>query len=329
MSSEAAPDTSAADADADAGTPVSGTPRETARPSPVVPRTAGDSEAAVGRPLWTAFLTPAAVLLGSLVIGAAILVSNQARTGAVGTIVGPATAATAAAASPATGASPAASSSAVMPTTVPTPGQAASQLFAGYAGELGLDVAAFRTCLADPAIEKAVLDQQAEGVAAGVSGTPTIFVNDKKIVGAQPASIFEEVIAAELAGSPTTLDGYSDAVKALAAMTPPRFEITGKRPTTSGAAVDGPAGASVIVAEFSDYACPYCQRWDEENGSRIPSAWPGRVAFAYVAFPLDGLHPNAVAASVAAGCAAKQDRFWQMHDLLFDRQADWAGAPGE
>jgi protein-disulfide isomerase len=324
MSSESAPDT--ATAVPDAGAPVSGTPLETVRPAPVVPPTVGDSAAAAGRPLWTAFLTPAAVLLGSLVIGAAILASNGARTGAGGTAVGPATAA-----SPA--ASPAASSTAVMPTTVPTPvptpGQAASQLFAGYAGELGLDVAAFRTCLADPAMEKAVRDQQAVGAAAGVSGTPTTFVNDKKVVGAQPASIFEEVITAELADSPTTLAGYSDAVKALAAMTPPRFEITGKRPATTGAVVDGAPDAAVLVVEFSDYACPYCQRWEKENGPRIPSAWPGRVAFAYLDFPLDGLHPNAVAASVAAGCAARQDRFWQMHDLLFNRQADWAGAPGE
>jgi protein-disulfide isomerase len=293
--------------------PSAGTAEDGERPVPESTRVAGGPAVEPGRPLWTAFLTPAAVLLGSLVIGAAILVSNQGagRTAGGGAVPGPA-------------ASPVAS-----PTAAPTPGQAAGELFAGYAGELGLDVAAFRACLADPAIEKAVRDQQAAGVAAGVSGTPTTFVNDKMIVGAQPASIFEEVIAAELAGSPTTLAGYSDAVKALAAMTPPRFEITGRRPATSGAVVDGAPDAAVLVVEFSDYACPFCQRWQEENGARIPSAWPGRVAFAYLDFPIDSLHPNAVAASVAAGCAARQDRFWQMHDLLFARQADWAGAPGE
>lgn len=320
MSTDPAPD-HAASGPVEGG-PFTGTAEDGERPVRMSARVAGGLAIEQGQPLWTAFLTPAAVLLGSLVIGAAIVVSNQGAGGAAGTGVVPGTAA-----SPV--ASPAAVTPSTVPTPVPTPGQAASELFAGYAGELGLDVAAFRTCLADPVIEKAVRDQQASGTAAGVSGTPTTFVNDKKIVGAQPASIFEEVIAAELAASPTTLDGYSDAVKALASMTPPRFEITGKRPATSSAVVDGAPDSAVLVVEFSDYACPFCQRWQEENGARIPSAWPGRVAFAYLDFPLDGLHPNAVAASIAAGCAGRQDRFWQMHHLLFARQADWAGAPGE
>ncbi len=300
------------------GVPLRGTAEDGERPVEAGARVAGRPAGEQDRPLWTVFLTPAAVLLGSLVIGAAIIIGNQGSGGGAGTAVVPAATT-----------SPVASPTAAAPTTAPTPGPAASELFAGYAGELGLDVPSFRTCLADPAIEKAVRDQQAAGVAAGVSGTPTTFVNDKMVVGAQPASILEEVIAAELAGSPKTLDGYSDAVKALASMTPPRFAITGKRPATSGAPIDGAPDAAVVVVEFSDYACPFCARWHEENSARIPSAWPGRVAFAYLDFPLDGLHPNAVAASVAAGCAARQDRFWQMNDLLFVRQADWAGAPAE
>jgi protein-disulfide isomerase len=295
---------------------VEGTAEDAERPVRVSAGSARGPAGEQDRPLWTAFLTPVAVLLGSLVIGAAIIIGNQGTGRGAGSAGGPAAAT-----------SPVASSGAVVPTAVPSPGPAASELFADYAGQLGLDVAAFRTCLADPAIAKAVRDQQAAGAAAGVSGTPTTFVNDKKVVGAQPASIFDEVIAAELAGSPKTLDGYSDAVKALASMSPPRFEITGKRPATTGAVLDGPPDAGVVVVEFSDYACPFCQRWHEENSARIPSAWPDRVAFAYLDFPLDGLHPNAVAASVAAGCAAKQGRFWQMNDLLFARQAEWAAAP--
>jgi protein-disulfide isomerase len=313
MSSEGTPDTTTSRADTDA--PVPGSSIEVPR------RSSADTRAGVapsgGRPLWTAFLTPVAILVGSLVVGGAILIANGSGIGSAGA---------AGAASP--GVAAAASSTAPVPSPAASSQRTAADLLAGYAGELGLDLAAFSSCLADPAMEKAVLDQQSRGSSAGVTGTPTTFVNDKKIVGAQPASVFDEVITAELADSPTTLDGYSAAVKSLAAMTPPRFEITGKRPDLTGATVDGPAGAPVVVAEFSDYACPFCQRWQDENGARILSAWPGRVAFAYVDFPLDGLHPNALAASVAASCAGKQDHFWQMHDLLFERQADWAGAPG-
>jgi protein-disulfide isomerase len=35
---------------------------------------------------------------------------------------------------------------------------------------------------------------------------------------------------------------------------------------------------------------------------------------------LEGVHPNAVLAAEAAECAAAQNQFWQMHDLLFDNQ---------
>ena len=68
-----------------------------------------------------------------------------------------------------------------------------------YALEIGLDTAAFDSCLDSGA--KAALAQQdfADGSAAGVSGTPSFFVNGRLIVGAQPFSAFQAAIDAELA----------------------------------------------------------------------------------------------------------------------------------
>lgn len=82
--------------------------------------------------------------------------------------------------------------------------------------------------------------------------------------------------------------------------------------------VRGEAGASVIL-EYGDYECPY-SRQAFRAIERVERELSGRVRFAFRHFPLTGIHPHALAASVASEAAARQGRFWQMHDLLFHRQ---------
>jgi len=68
-----------------------------------------------------------------------------------------------------------------------------------YASEIGLDQTAFDTCLDSGAMSAEVQADFADGQAYGVSGTPTLFINGTKIVGAQPFSVIEQAIEAELA----------------------------------------------------------------------------------------------------------------------------------
>lgn len=65
-------------------------------------------------------------------------------------------------------------------------GQQTSQraAFAGFAQQLGLDGAAFEKALDDPALRERVLAQRSEGSKAGVTGTPTFFINGTKFTGA-------------------------------------------------------------------------------------------------------------------------------------------------
>lgn len=65
--------------------------------------------------------------------------------------------------------------------------------------ELKLDSVKFDTCLDSQKYKDKVLADQKEGIAAGVSGTPTVFVEGQKLVGAQPFSVFKTAIDAELA----------------------------------------------------------------------------------------------------------------------------------
>lgn len=67
------------------------------------------------------------------------------------------------------------------------------------AQRLGLDVNRFRTDLADPAIARAVADDQAAGSRIGVTGVPSFLMGDQLIFGAQPTATFEQAIDAALA----------------------------------------------------------------------------------------------------------------------------------
>jgi predicted DsbA family dithiol-disulfide isomerase len=70
---------------------------------------------------------------------------------------------------------------------------------AGYAGELGLDEAAFAECLSSSVHEAAVLADLEEGVRVGVDGTPAFFINGVFVSGAQPFEVFQEIIEGFLA----------------------------------------------------------------------------------------------------------------------------------
>jgi len=67
-----------------------------------------------------------------------------------------------------------------------------------YAADLQLDTASFNTCLDSHATATAVSKDVSDGTSAGVGGTPTFFINGKKLVGAQPFSTFKVAIDAEL-----------------------------------------------------------------------------------------------------------------------------------
>ncbi|MBU0646275.1 DsbA family protein [Patescibacteria group bacterium] len=68
-----------------------------------------------------------------------------------------------------------------------------------YARELNLDLGLFRICLTDREVAEEILDDFADGVAAGVYGTPTFFINGRRIPGAIPESIMEKMINGLLA----------------------------------------------------------------------------------------------------------------------------------
>ncbi len=82
----------------------------------------------------------------------------------------------------------------------------------------------------------------------------------------------------------------------------------------------GPLHAPVTVVEYGDFECPSCKQ--AAPGVRLLlKRYAGQVRVAYRHFPLEEVHPHALAAAEAAESAGNQGKFWEMHDLLFANQA--------
>lgn len=78
-------------------------------------------------------------------------------------------------------------------------GRLGADLYAELAKDIGLDMSKFNTCLKDPKMAAEVQKDFKDGQASGVTGTPAFFVNGVKVSGAQPYSVFKQIIDAELA----------------------------------------------------------------------------------------------------------------------------------
>jgi Na+/H+ antiporter NhaA len=82
--------------------------------------------------------------------------------------------------------------------------------------------------------------------------------------------------------------------------------------------VRGPAKALVTVVEYADFECPYCGMAEPAVRELLRDF--GDVRYVWRHLPLRDVHPRAQAAAEAAEAAAAQDKFWEMHDLLYDHQ---------
>ncbi len=85
----------------------------------------------------------------------------------------------------------------------------------------------------------------------------------------------------------------------------------------------GPSEAKVVLFEYSDFQCPACGLYFPLV-KRINQEFSGKIQFVYRHFPLKQIHPQAELAARAAEAAGRQEKFWEMHDLLFENQATWS-----
>ena len=98
--------------------------------------------------------------------------------------------------------------------------------------------------------------------------------------------------------------------------------ISGEEDGTYADNVYGNAESSVVLVEYGDFQCPACASAAGAVGS-LKQEYKDDIAFVYRHFPLTSIHPNALATATVSEAAANQGKFWEMHDLLFERQSQW------
>jgi protein-disulfide isomerase len=81
----------------------------------------------------------------------------------------------------------------------------------------------------------------------------------------------------------------------------------------------GDVDAPVTLVEYGEFECPACGRAYHVVKDVLDDL-PGQVRFVFRHFARDDVHPFSERAAQAAEAAGAQGRFWEMHDLLFERQ---------
>ncbi|HEY5809250.1 MAG TPA: thioredoxin domain-containing protein, partial [Povalibacter sp.] len=95
------------------------------------------------------------------------------------------------------------------------------------------------------------------------------------------------------------------------------FELT--LPVTAVDHSLGPDRAPVTLVEYGDFECPNCKQ-AAPAVKLLLERYAERVRLVFRHFPLEEVHPHALHAAEAAEAAGAQEKFWEMHDLLFENQ---------
>ena len=91
--------------------------------------------------------------------------------------------------------------------------------------------------------------------------------------------------------------------------------------TVRAANLQGNPNAPVQIVEYGDFGCIFCTRFYQQTLSKVIDKYvkTGQANLVYKHFPIVSLHPAADLAAIASECAADQGKFWDYHNLLFER----------
>lgn len=87
----------------------------------------------------------------------------------------------------------------------------------------------------------------------------------------------------------------------------------------------GAGNKKVTLTEYGDFQCPACKAY-YPIVKEIKATYGDDITFQFRNFPLTQIHPNAMIGHRAAEAAGKQGKFFEMHDVLYEKQDDWSRA---
>lgn len=89
--------------------------------------------------------------------------------------------------------------------------------------------------------------------------------------------------------------------------------------------IQGDASATCTLVEYGDYECPHCGH-AHPIVKRVQKHFGKKLRFVFRNFPLSEMHPHAESAAECAEFADTKNKFWEMHDLLFENQENLGAA---
>ncbi len=94
-------------------------------------------------------------------------------------------------------------------------------------------------------------------------------------------------------------------------------------PVTEEDWIKGNPDAPITIVEYADFQCPACGNFSMYLTALL-DAFPDTIRVVFRHMPLPSIHDKAYISSVAAEAAGAQDRFWEMHDFLYQTQQEWS-----
>lgn len=94
-------------------------------------------------------------------------------------------------------------------------------------------------------------------------------------------------------------------------------------PVSSKDITEGNPKSKVVLIEYADFQCPACASY-HPLVNQLLADYSNKILYVYRMFPLTNLHPNSHISAQAAYAAYKQNKFFEMDDLLYNNQTDWA-----
>lgn len=195
-----------------------------------------------------------------------------------------------------------------------------TEKMASLAKNAGVDPEKFKSCLDTDKPKNEIKNDETDAAKYGANGTPTFFIGksaDKEIdaqmiVGAQPITVFEQVIDGWLKdGKPVEVAGSADAKL--------------QKISLDDDAVLGDKNAPLMMVEFSDYECPFCQRHFQQTWPTIYDKYikTGKLKLVFRDQIFHQAHdPNATLAAIAANCVREQggdEAYYKFHDEYFTK----------
>ena len=211
-----------------------------------------------------------------------------------------------------------------------------AQFYTDLAQTIGADMDAYAACLAGGETAPVIAKGLEDGRVIGFTGTPSFqFVRTATdesftLVGAQPYDVFAQWMDTLLAGGAPTDPSAQQQPEAPQGI-PFWASAEGLAPdpdrpgyNVAGDQYRGNLDAPVVIVEFSDFQCPFCQRHVEDTQPTLDEQFvaTGEILWVFKHFPLS-IHPQAPLAGVASECAAEQGQFWEMHHALFSNSDLW------